>query len=83
MERSYHQASKMKQSFMFYYLVGLLEFLGLICKESNHNLSFRRVGDLTVCCLSVSNYIEHYILGCWAGPKKTIETSDLSFFLAL
>lgn len=56
----------------------LLEFLGLICKQSNHNLSFWRLGGLTVCCLSVSNCIEYYIFGCWAGPKKTIETCDLS-----
>ncbi len=80
MERFYQQASKMKQSFMFYYLVGLLEILGLVCKKSNHNLSFWRVGDLTVCCLSVSKYIKYYILGCWAGPKKTTETCDLSLW---
>jgi hypothetical protein len=42
--------------------------------------SFWRMGDLTGRSLSVSNHIEHYILGCCAGPKKTIKTCDLSSF---
>jgi hypothetical protein len=72
MERFYQQASKMKQSFMFYYLVGLLEFLGLICKKSNHNLFFLEGGGSNrklLICQQLHRTLHPWMLG-WTKKKQ-------------